>query len=108
MASAVRVTNDPMTSDAKYSQVLLFPNARELRRRLPPLLAGIVLIGLSIAMSIRAELGLAPWDVFHQGLAHVTGISFGLVVVLVGLAVLVAWIPLRQRLGVGTVINTLS
>lgn len=101
-------TTVPTTSDAKYSQVLLFPSGRELRRRLPPLLAGIVTIGLSISMSLRAELGLAPWDVFHQGLAEATGLSFGRIVVLVGLVVLLAWIPLRQRLGVGTVINTLS
>jgi uncharacterized membrane protein YczE len=46
--------------------------------------------------------------VFHQGIAHATGLSFGLVVVLVGLVVLLAWIPLHQRLGIGTVINTLS
>ena len=51
---------------------------------------------------------LAPWDVFHQGVAEATGFSFGLVVVLVGLVVLLAWIPLRQRLGLGTVLNTLS
>ena len=57
---------------------------------------------------MRAELGVAPWDVFHQGLAEATGLSFGLVVVLVGLVVLLAWIPLRQRLGLGTVLNTLS
>jgi uncharacterized membrane protein YczE len=87
---------------------LLFPSGRELVRRLPPLLCGIVVIGFSIAISIRADLGLAPWDVFHQGLAETTGLSFGLVVVLVGLVVLLAWIPLRQPFGIGTVINTLS
>jgi uncharacterized membrane protein YczE len=95
-------------TEADYSHVILFPSARELRRRVPPLIGGIVLIGLSIAISIRAELGLAPWDVFHQGVAETTGLSFGLVVVLVGLVVLLAWIPLRQRVGVGTVVNTLS
>ena len=95
-------------SEANYSQVILFPSRRELQRRLPPLVAGLVAIGLSIALSIRAELGLAPWDVFHQGVADTTGLSFGLVVVLVGLVVLLAWIPLRQRVGVGTLVNTLS
>jgi uncharacterized membrane protein YczE len=97
-----------MSDDAKYSEVILLPNRRELQRRLPPTIAGLLLIGLSIAISIRADLGLAPWDVFHQGLAETTGLSFGLVVVLVGLVVLLAWIPLRQRVGVGTVVNTLS
>jgi uncharacterized membrane protein YczE len=87
---------------------MLVPSFAELRRRLPACLAGIASIGIGIGLSVRAELGLAPWDVFHEGLSEVTGLSFGLVVVLVGLVVLLAWIPLRQRLGLGTVINTLS
>src|SRR5262249_197176 len=62
----------------------------------------------AIAMSVRARLGVAPWDVFHQGIAKVAGLSFGLVVVLVGVVVLVAWIPLGQRLGIGTMLNTVS
>jgi uncharacterized membrane protein YczE len=94
--------------DARYAQVLSFPSARELRRRLPPLVVGLFVLGFAISVSVRAELGVAPWDVFHQGLAEATGLSFGLVVVLVGLVVLLAWIPLRQRLGLGTVLNTLS
>ena len=94
--------------DARYAQVLSFPSARELRRRLPPLIVGLFVLGFAISVSVRAELGVSPWDVFHQGLAEVTGLSFGLVVVLVGLVVLLAWIPLRQRPGVGTVLNTLS
>jgi uncharacterized membrane protein YczE len=87
--------------------VLLFPGAAELRRRVPPMLAGIVAIGLGIGLSVRADLGLAPWDVFHQGLADVTGISIGVIVILVGVAVLLAWFPLHQRAGIGTVVNTL-
>ncbi len=94
--------------EARYAQVLRFPSPREVARRLPPLVAGIVVIGFSVAISLRADLGVAPWDVFHQGLAKVTGISFGVVVVLVGLVVLLGWIPLRQHLGIGTVLNTLS
>ncbi len=94
--------------DARFAEVVSLPNARELRRRLPPLVAGLVVMGFAIAISVRASLGVAPWDVFHQGVARFTGISFGLVVVLVGMVVLVAWIPLHQRLGIGTVINTLS
>jgi uncharacterized membrane protein YczE len=94
--------------DARYAQVLSFPSASELRRRLPPLVLGLFVLGFAISVSVRARLGVSPWDVLHQGLAHVTGISFGLVVVLVGLVVLLTWIPLRQRLGVGTVLNTLS
>jgi uncharacterized membrane protein YczE len=98
----------PSPEDARYAQVLSFPSARELRRRMPPLVAGLFVLGFAIAVSVRARLGVGPWDVLHQGLAHVTGWSFGLVVVLVGLVVLVAWIPLHQRVGVGTVLNTLS
>jgi uncharacterized membrane protein YczE len=93
--------------EARFADVMLVPNASELRRRLPPCIAGIVGIGIAIGLSVRAELGLAPWDVFHQGLADVTGISIGVVVILVGGVVLLAWVPLRQRLGIGTVVNTL-
>ena len=94
--------------DARYAQVLRFPSRQELLRRFPPLVAGLFLIGFSIAISVRAQLGLAPWDVFHQGIAEATNLSLGVVVVLVGLVVLVAWIPLRQHLGLGTILNTLS
>src|SRR5262249_48140737 len=89
-------------------QVLTWPSKRELARRLPRLLAGIVVLGLGIAPILDAKLGVAPWDVLHQGLSEVTGLSFGLVVVLVGLVVLLAWIPLKQRAGIGTIINTLT
>jgi uncharacterized membrane protein YczE len=97
-----------MNDDARYAQVLRWPNREELARRLPPLLLGISLMGFAIALSVRAELGLAPWDVFHQGLAGVFDLELGTVAVLVGLVVLIAWIPLHQQLGVGTIINTLT
>ncbi len=96
------------SDEARYAQVLRFPNRRELARRFPPLVAGLLIIGFSIAISVRAQLGLAPWDVFHQGVAKALGLSIGVVVVLVGLVVLLAWIPLHQHLGLGTVLNTLS
>jgi uncharacterized membrane protein YczE len=94
--------------DARYAEVLSFPSARELRRRFPALVVGVIVIGVATAVSVRAQLGVSPWDVLHQGIAHLTGLSFGLIVVLVGLVVLLGWIPLRQRLGIGTVVNTLS
>jgi uncharacterized membrane protein YczE len=96
------------SDEARYAQVLRFPNRREVARRFPPLVAGLLIIGFSISISVRAQLGLAPWDVFHQGVAKALGLSIGVVVVLVGLVVLVAWIPLHQHLGLGTVLNTLS
>jgi uncharacterized membrane protein YczE len=74
-------------------------------RRLLQLYAGLVLYGASMALQIRAGLGLDPWDVFHQGVADRTGLSFGTVVIVTGTVVLLAWIPLRQRPGFGTISN---
>ncbi|PXA97918.1 hypothetical protein DMC47_11015 [Nostoc sp. 3335mG] len=73
--------------------------------RLAQLMGGLVLYGVSMAMMVRASLGLDPWDVLHQGLAPRLGLSFGLTVNLVGLVVLLLWLPLRQRPGIGTVLN---
>jgi uncharacterized membrane protein YczE len=89
-------------------EVITVPSLRELHRRLPRLLLGVVLLGLGIAMMVDARLGLSPYDVLHQGLAKRTGLSLGTVVVLVGIVILVLWIPLRQRPGIGTVINTVT
>jgi uncharacterized membrane protein YczE len=74
-------------------------------RRLAQLYAGLILYGASMALQIRAGLGLDPWDVFHQGVSDRTGLSFGTVVIITGAAVLLAWVPLRQRPGLGTVSN---
>jgi len=74
-------------------------------RRLLQLLIGLAMYGVSLAMFIRAGLGLDPWDVFHQGLAGKTGLSIGTVVVIVSFLVLLLWIPLRQRPGFGTLSN---
>ncbi|ANZ37417.1 hypothetical protein BBK82_16510 [Lentzea guizhouensis] len=76
-------------------------------RRLPQLVAGLWLYGASMAMQIRATLGLNPWDVLHEGLTERTGLSFGLITAITGVAVLLLWIPLRQRPGVGTIANVL-
>ena len=74
-------------------------------RRLVQLYLGLALYGISMALMIRSHLGLDPWDVFHQGLAKLTGLSFGTVTIGVGALVLLLWIPLRQRPGLGTVSN---
>ena len=58
-----------------------------------------------MALQIRAGLGLDPWDVFHQGVADRAGLTFGTVVIITGAAVLLAWVPLRQRPGIGTISN---
>ena len=76
-------------------------------RRVTQLGAGLVLYGTSIATMLSAGLGVDSWDVLHQGLSQRTGISFGWVVNGVSLLVLLAWIPLRQRPGLGTVANAL-
>lgn len=77
------------------------------RLRLFRLFAGLVTMGISIAFMVRSELGLAPWDVLHQGLAERTGVPLGTVGILVGIVVLGLWVPLRQRPGVGTIANAL-
>jgi len=74
-------------------------------RRTAQLLIGLWLFGASIAMLLRAGLGLDPWDVLHQGLAKESGLSIGLVVVLASVVVMALWIPLRQRPGIGTIAN---
>lgn len=72
-------------------------------RRVVHLYAGIGLFGVSVALMISARLGLDPWDVFHQGLSRRTGLPIGWIVNGTGVAVLLLWIPLRQRPGIGTV-----
>ncbi|MFJ4978749.1 YitT family protein [Streptomyces coeruleorubidus] len=76
-------------------------------RRLTQLYAGLALYGASSALLVRSGLGLEPWNVLHQGLAERTGLSIGVVLTIVGAAVLLAWIPLRQRPGLGTISNVL-
>ena len=67
--------------------------------------AGLILYGVSMALMLRANLGLNPWDVFHEGVAMRTGWSFGTVTIVVGAFVLLLWLPLRQKPGIGTISN---
>jgi len=76
-------------------------------RRFIQLQIGLLLYGASLALMVRADLGLNPWSVFHQGLSELTGISLGLIVNIVGALVLLIWIPLRQKPGIGTISNVL-
>ena len=76
-------------------------------RRLLQLYVGLALYGLSIALLARSELGLMPWSVLDQGISRSTGISLGAASIAVGVVVLLAWVPLRQRPGLGTVSNVL-
>ncbi len=76
-------------------------------RRFTQLFGGLLLYGFSMAVMVRAGLGLDPWDVLHQGLANRLPFSFGITIVLVSLIVLLLWIPIRQRPGFGTVANAI-
>lgn len=76
-------------------------------RPVPRLLIGLVLYGFADAMMIRAGIGVDPWTVFSQGLSRQTGLGIGLLTNVIGLLVLLLWIPLRQRPGLGTVLNVL-
>ncbi|WP_234430985.1 YczE/YyaS/YitT family protein [Streptomyces sp. NRRL F-5053] len=78
---------------------------RYLGRRLVQLYVGLLLYGASSALMVRAGLGLDPWDVFHQGVSGLTGLSMGTVTIATGAVVLLLWWPLRERPGLGTVSN---
>jgi uncharacterized membrane protein YczE len=83
------------------------PSKAQLRHRMPRLLFGLALFGIGIAMLVIADLGLAPWEVLHQGISKRTGIPIGTVGIITGVCVLFLWIPLRERPGVGTIANVL-
>jgi uncharacterized membrane protein YczE len=76
-------------------------------RRFVQLFVGLFLYGIGIALIVRGELGVAPWDVLTQGIAKQTGLGFGLITVITSGVVLLLWIPIRERLGFGTVMNAL-
>ncbi|MGK2876771.1 MAG: YczE/YyaS/YitT family protein [Nocardioides sp.] len=73
--------------------------------RLSWLLCGLTLYGVGLAAQVRASIGLAPWSVLSQGVSLTTGLTFGMATNAIGLLLLTLWIPLRQRPGVGTVLN---
>lgn len=78
---------------------------KRLPRRLVQLYVGLTLYGVSAALLVRGGLGLEPWGVLHQGLSELTGLTMGVVSIVVGAVVLLLWIPIRQRPGLGTVSN---
>lgn len=91
----------------RLDRFVAVPGRREVLRRLPQLLAGLVGCGVAFSFIIAADLGLDPWNVLHQGLADRTGSSIGVVTVLLSFVVLLGWIPLRERVGIGTIANAL-
>ena len=76
-------------------------------RRLLQLYTGLVLYGVSTAMFVRANLGADPWNVFHLGVAQIFSLNIGMVMIGVGALVLLLWIPLRQKPGLGTISNVI-
>lgn len=80
---------------------------RSLSFRLVVLIFGLFVYGLGVAMTVHAGLGIAPWDVFAQGISIQTGLSFGVSTVVVSALVLMAWIPLRVKPGIGTIANAI-
>ena len=80
---------------------------RSLPLRLVILVFGLFVYGLGVALTVQASLGIAPWDVFAQGISIQTGLSFGVSTVVVSGLVLLAWIPLKVKPGIGTIANAL-
>jgi uncharacterized membrane protein YczE len=80
---------------------------QSLPKRLAQLLVGLVLFGVGIAMMLQSGLGLTPWDVLHQGLAEQFGLTVGIWSILVSFVVLLLWLPLRERYGLGTLLNAI-
>lgn len=94
-------SSSPVTTLGPIQQL----RAGRLGRRLPQLYVGLILYGISLAVLIRSEIGLPPWDVLAQGVARWVPVSFGTVTIILGALVLLLWIPLRQRPGLGTLSN---
>lgn len=80
---------------------------RDLVERIVQLVAGLFLYGVALGLMVRGGIGVAPWDVLSLGITGSTGIGYGVVTNLVAVVVLLLWIPLRQRLGLGTVLNAM-
>jgi uncharacterized membrane protein YczE len=76
--------------------------------RLLRCIVGLACFGVGISLFVASDLGVPPWDVFHQGLAELTGLPMGTVIIGVGFALLLLWIPLRQRPGLGTLLNAVE
>ena len=100
------LSGDPSTDPSTDPSIDTSMTRRPIRRVFQ-LYAGLALYGASSALLVQAGLGLEPWNVLHQGLAELTGLSMGVVLTIVGAIVLLLWIPLRQRPGLGTVSNVL-
>ena len=84
---------------------MLHETNRSLPIRLLTLFTGLFVYGLGVALTVHAGIGIAPWDVFAQGIAIQSGLTFGVSTVIVSILVLICWIPLKVKPGIGTVAN---
>lgn len=98
----------PSTSASLLGRLFLPLPADRLAQRIARCVAGLALFGLGISCFLTAELGLAPWDVFHQGVSRHTGIPVGIVIEITGVFILLLWLPLRERMGLGTLLNAIQ
>jgi uncharacterized membrane protein YczE len=87
--------------------MLPLPPLDQLWPRLARLMFGLTVFGIGLALMVIADLGLSPWDVLHQGISIHTGIPIGTVVIITGFLVLLLWIPLKERIGIGTIANAI-
>jgi uncharacterized membrane protein YczE len=85
--------------------MLPLPPLSTLIQRVPRLLLGLLLFGWGLAFMVAADLGLGPWEVLNQGVSFRTPIPIGTVGIIIGFLVLLLWIPLRERFGLGTLVN---
>ncbi|HET7727188.1 MAG TPA: hypothetical protein VFK54_07665 [Candidatus Limnocylindrales bacterium] len=92
------MTPAPLTVRDRWRPSIVLP-------RLPGLVAGLVLFGVGIAVMAESSLGLGPWEALHQGLARLSGLEMGTVSIVLGIPILLAWWPLGERPGAGTVLN---
>lgn len=87
------------------SSLVVAPRGPALGRRFFNLLTGLVIFGFGVGLMLHSDLGVPPWDVLHQGLSKHFGLTVGIWSVIVSLVVLIGWLPLRERFGVGTILN---
>ena len=99
------MTTPPRTAATSW-RATLWPD--RMPERLTRCIVGLALFGLGISMFLAARLGLAPWDILHQGISRKTGLSVGMVIEIVGVLILLAWIPMRLRPGLGTILNAIE
>lgn len=86
-------------------EVVMWPRGRDWARRVPRMFVGLVFLAVAVVLALRANFGLAPWDVLHQGLGDQLGLPMGTTAIIVGFVVLILWLPLREKPGLGTVAN---